>query len=426
MSTAVRLEAEEREVRPRQWSDLKRKSADAMSAHIPALDGLRGVAILMVLFLHLAPFGHGLPAPTAFVDKAFLHVAKTGWMGVDLFFVLSGFLITGILYDTKGSAHYFRQFYARRVLRIFPLYYGALVIFLIILPALFPEHRVLQNLRADAGWYWSYLYNWKLAATGFLPSSALGHFWSLAVEEQFYLFWPLVVFWLSTRRLLIACVVAMVTALVCRMALWMTGYVPLVNVWTPSAMDALAIGAFIAVVVRQPGGLSILRRWARPIAVVTGLPLAALFLGEAASLIPHRLLQTAGQTLIAVFFGAILVLALTSSGNSAFGKAAANPILRFFGKYSYAMYVFHHPLLWFNPNSLLKVNFRGIPTVFGSQMPAYLLWLAMTIGLTIALALVSWHVWEKQFLKLKRFFPYETGDATDTPAVVQSRQLVSA
>jgi peptidoglycan/LPS O-acetylase OafA/YrhL len=90
------------------------------------------------------------------------------------------------------------------------------------------------------------------------------------------------------------------------------------------------------------------------------------------------------------------------------------------------MYVFHHPLLWFNPNSWLKLNFRGIPTVFGSQLPAYLLWLAVTIGLTVAVALVSWHVWEKQFLKLKRFFPYESADATNTPVLVPPRQLVSA
>ncbi len=426
MSTAISRDAEREELRPLTSLEVARPLSDSVDAHIPALDGVRGLAILLVLFLHLAPFGHGLPAPTAFVDKVFLHAARTGWIGVNLFFVLSGFLITGILYDTKGSAHYFRQFYARRVLRIFPLYYGALAMFLIILPALFPEHWVLRDLKADAGWYWSYLYNWKVATTGYLASSALGHFWSLAVEEQFYLFWPLVVFWLNTRHLLVACVVAMVTALVCRMALWMTGYVPLVNVWTPSAMDALAIGAFIAVVVRQPGGRSMLKRWARPLAVLTGLPLSALFVGEAVSLIPHRLLQTAGQTLIAVFFGAILVLALTSSRSSAIGTAAANPVLRFFGKYSYAMYVFHHPLLWFNPNSWLKLNFRGIPTVFGSQLPAYLLWLAVTIGLTVAVALVSWHVWEKQFLKLKRFFPYDTGDSTNTPALVPPRQLVSA
>src|SRR5438093_7638931 len=120
MSTAVSCVAEPQELRPAGLSALAHQRSEAVDARIPALDGLRGLAILMVLFLHLAPFGHGLPAPTAFVDKVFLHAARTGWIGVNLFFVLSGFLITGILYDTKRSSHYFRQFYARRVLRIFP------------------------------------------------------------------------------------------------------------------------------------------------------------------------------------------------------------------------------------------------------------------------------------------------------------------
>src|SRR5438034_11006318 len=172
MSIALSLEPERSEARPTS-SDVAHPHSDPADARIPALDGVRGVAILLVLFLHLAPFGHGLPAPTAFVDKVFLHAARTGWIGVNLFFVLSGFLITGILYDTKGSSHYFRQFYVRRVLRIFPLYYGILAVFLIILPALFPEHWVLRELKADAAWYWTYMYNWKVAATGYLPSSAL-------------------------------------------------------------------------------------------------------------------------------------------------------------------------------------------------------------------------------------------------------------
>jgi peptidoglycan/LPS O-acetylase OafA/YrhL len=345
-------------------------------------------------------------------------------MGVDLFFVLSGFLITGILYDTKGSANYFRQFYARRVLRIFPLYYGTLAIFLIILPALFPHHWVLQDLKADAAWYWSYLYNMKVATTGYRPSSALGHLWSLAVEEQFYLVWPLAVLWLRTRHLLTVCVVAMLTALVCRITLAVTGYTVLVNVWTLSSMDALAIGAFIAVVVRQPGDLSMMKRWAGTIAAATGLPVAALFAGEAVSLIPHMVLMTVGHTLLAVFFGAILLVVLSSAPTSKIGKAAANPLLRFFGKYSYALYLFHPLLLWFSPIAWLNLDFRSVPTVFGSQLPAYVLWLAFAVGLTMAAALVSWHLWEKQFLKLKRLFPYESGDVRTTTRVLASPRVL--
>src|SRR5258706_538487 len=187
--------------------------------HIPALDGLRGVAILLVLVLHFAPYAPGLQAPTVLLDRLYLRVSGIGWTGVDLFFVLSGYLITGILYDTRGSKHYFRQFYARRFLRIFPLYYVALALFLIILPWPHSFDSVIRELRGDAVWYWTYLYNMRVAATGFLPSSALGHFWSLAVEEQFYLIWPIVVLWLGRKHLIVTCAVAVVAALACRLSM---------------------------------------------------------------------------------------------------------------------------------------------------------------------------------------------------------------
>jgi peptidoglycan/LPS O-acetylase OafA/YrhL len=364
---------------------------------IPTLDGLRGIAILLVLLLHFGQFGHGLPAPTVLVDRIFIRLVRTGWMGVDLFFVLSGFLITGILTDTKGDRGYFRQFYARRVLRIFPLYYAALALFLIVLPLLVPNHWVLTALRADAVWYWTYLYNMKVAVTGFLPSSALGHFWSLCVEEQFYLVWPVVVLYLSRKNLLIACGVAVVSALIVRLVLSMSGYVVLPDVWMPSRMDALAVGAFIAVMVRQPGGVAILRRWAVPIIVATGLPLGVLLRYNIA-------LPTVAHTLVALLFGAVLVLCLTASPLSTLRKTTESSTLGFFGRYSYALYVFHPPLIWFKP----AFSLAFVPTVFGSQLPGYLLWLVISIGACVVVALISWHLIEAPFLKLKRLFPYQS------------------
>jgi peptidoglycan/LPS O-acetylase OafA/YrhL len=412
MSTSLRSEISQHEWRPPDSQASKRNRPELIESRIPALDGLRGIAILMVLLLHLAPYGHDLPAPTAVVDRAFLFGARTGWMGVDLFFVLSGFLITGILYDTRGSKHYFRQFYARRMLRIFPLYYAALALFLIILPALRPEHWVLRDLKADAFWYWTYLYNMKVASTGFLPSSALGHFWSLAVEEQFYLIWPIAVLCLSRRQLLITCSVAAVAALACRVALSFTGYAALPDVWMAARMDSLAIGAFIALAARSPDGHAALSRWAGPVAKVVAVPLVALLVYKVA-------IATVAHSLVALFFGAMLVYALNASPNSVGGKVIGSPILRFFGRYSYALYVFHHPLLWFKP----AFSMRFVPTVFGSQMPAYLLWLVISIGVTVACALISWHLVEKQFLKMKKFFPYDSGDVAAAIGSLASENL---
>ena len=364
-------------------------------AHIPALDGLRGVAILLVLLLHFM-IGQGVPAPSVLVDWWFMGIVRAGWMGVDLFFVLSGFLITGILLDTKGSRHYFRQFYTRRVLRIFPLYYGSLVLFLILLPTLFPGDRVLRDLQADSVWFWTYLYNVKVAAAGFTPSSALGHFWSLAVEEQFYLIWPIVVLCLSRRHLVGACWAGVVGALLCRIGLRLAGHEVAATVLTPAKMDALAVGGLVALLARGPYGLETIARWAAPVAGALAVPLFGMLAYKAAP-------TTVGYTLVAFFWGAILIHVLTASPGGVTKRVFASSTLRFFGRYSYALYVFHHPLLWFGPT--FSVHF--VPTVFGSHLPAYGLWLAVATGASVGLALLSWHVVEKQFLKLKTLFPYQ-------------------
>src|SRR5437868_4964541 len=146
---------------------------ERVRGQMPALDGLRGIAIVLVL-MHQFDL---ITSPHA-IDVAF----DAGWIGVQLFFVLSGFLITGGLLDTRDQHGYFRGFFVRRVLRIFPLYYAALVATLI--------------AGNTSIWLWTYLSNFR-------PHPALPHFWSLAVEEQFYLVWPFVV-WLAGRRGVIA------------------------------------------------------------------------------------------------------------------------------------------------------------------------------------------------------------------------------
>src|SRR5262245_16358318 len=151
----------------------------ASRSHYPGLDGLRGIAILLVILYH---------------NFGFIPFLNYGWLGVDLFFVLSGFLITEILLKTRTTTNYFKNFYTRRVLRIFPLYYLCLILVIVIFPLIKNFPYDLSFYRENQVWFWFYLQNWMLIFKQWNDSAILlNHFWSLAVEEQFYIVWPLLV-----------------------------------------------------------------------------------------------------------------------------------------------------------------------------------------------------------------------------------------
>ena len=218
--------------------------------HVPALDGVRGMAIVLVLVSHLMLFNDH--TGSRFGDSL-SALRGLGWVGVDLFFVLSGFLITGILFDTLQDPHYFRSFYMRRFLRIFPLYYGFLF-FLLVLGHWGPGMHFEWNGRQYV--LLTYLQNTGIwfPVTDFHPGvwADLDHFWSLAVEEQFYVFWPLLVFLVRGRRRIIALALALSgIALLLRIALYVHGSSPLlIFMLTPCRMDTLLVGGLAALVVR--------------------------------------------------------------------------------------------------------------------------------------------------------------------------------
>jgi peptidoglycan/LPS O-acetylase OafA/YrhL len=311
--------------------------------HVPALDGLRGIAILVVMVHHFTIFGMG--APTTVLDKRVYKLFAAGWCGVDLFFVLSGFLITGILLDAKGGAHFFRNFYMRRFLRIFPLYYGFLFAFFVLLPLTFPLGDSFRSLLEQQGWYWSYLVNLPIAMEGWPRQYAIGHFWSLAVEEQFYLVWPLMVFFCGRRQLMVICVACFLGSVGVRLGFALAGYPLAGYVLTPARMDTLAVGAFLALIVRRSDGLMILTRWNWPVGCAAAAGLGAIFVWQHGLRELDIIVQTIGYSMLAVMFGALLVAALARPSESRIGRFFERPVLRFFGRYSYGLYVFHHPVV---------------------------------------------------------------------------------
>jgi peptidoglycan/LPS O-acetylase OafA/YrhL len=369
---------------------------------VPALDGLRGLAILLVMAHHFVIYS-GLEK-TGAVDRLFRAVVYPGWSGVDLFFVLSGFLITGILLDAKGRRGYFRNFYMRRFLRIFPLYYGFLLVFFVVLPALFPRGEECILPFREQLWYWSHLTNVEFAREGWPACLAVGHLWSLAVEEQFYLVWPAVVLLTTPRALKMTCIALVVVSLVTRILLALDGQTLAAYVLMPARFDALAIGGLLALVARGSAGLRPLSRWAWPVVGATGALLIVLAgftrgLGEG-----DPLVVTAGFTLLAFLFGATLVLALTSGRYSRVTKTLTSRHLMAFGRYSYALYVVHQPVALFLRDHVVSV--QSLPRFFGLQLPAQFIFMLLAGSISFALAWLSWHLYEQHFLKLKRFFPY--------------------
>jgi peptidoglycan/LPS O-acetylase OafA/YrhL len=224
------------------------------SGHMPRLDGLRGIAIILVMFFHLVFF-----RPACGVDHLFHRFTQYGWTGVDLFFILSGFLITGILLDAKGAPNYFRNFYVRRCLRILPLYYAFVIGLIFLYPLAGPHFRAERDvLVANQPWLWTHTINWLVAKTGSFTSRTTlgtGGFWSLAIEEQYYLVWPVMVLLLSRRALFRTCIGLAVFSIAIRFVMAHTG-------WSWAATFARFDPRALAIVARDPAALTPLRRYA--------------------------------------------------------------------------------------------------------------------------------------------------------------------
>jgi len=359
--------------------------------HIPALDGLRGLAVVMVFVFH---YGGGMQSSVRAM-RVFGAVNKGGWSGVTLFFILSGFLITGILWDSFEEPRWWRNFYVRRTLRIFPLYFGTLVLVLLAAAAVGTFRQAMSTIWVPALFLQNMPY--LIDRIDHLASPlALFHFWSLAVEEQFYLIWPFLLVWQksqrSARRL---CVAVFVVCFMFRVLMvtfdpnWRQ-YIEFIL----SRGGELAAGGWLAICYRGP-------EWGRverfaPYAAVAGLiGFVASGIGGGSFELNNPFSVAVGIPCATVFFAALLVLSLRPGMVQRF---ASWGWLRWTGGISYGIYVFH---------MLFVAQFASIArAVFGEQNHTRLVageFLVAAVGSVLA-AWLSFHFFETPFLRMKRRF----------------------
>ena len=363
--------------------------------HLPALDGVRAIAILMVVVYHSL---NGMAGVT-WSQKLLLRVTNQGWLGVDLFFVLSGFLITGILIDARTSKHALRSFYTRRVLRIAPVY----VVFLLFSLWLASIVGTMsgaegEQLRRTQLWFWTYTVNLLIALRSWsATSSPTAHLWSLSVEEQFYLLWPAAVLLMSSVALRRTAIVCIIAAEICCLVLILSYAGGQVNVvMLPCRMDSLAAGALLASAYRDP------LLWSRVMAARKWLLLAAI--AALLAIVVYRngfdnqrpLEQLIGFPAIAALGSVIIATAASGSA-----WLSSHP-LRLVAKVSFGMYVWHIVAIRLM-NKVVRLPHEATP---------HSLWIfygVMSVGTvigTVILGLISWYVIEQPFLRLKRFVPY--------------------
>ena len=371
-------------------------------SRFPALDGIRALAIIMVFALHYGGGTHGGP-----ILNSVNQLRLRGWIGVDLFFTLSGFLITGILYDTRTDSQYFKRFFARRSVRIFPIFYLVFTVFLVLTPFFQYQWRGGHVL------FLIYMGNFSLAADPSLEfirsakysaaTAHLVHFWSLCVEEQFYLIWPMVV-WLAGDRIRIIRIASALSLLSLVLRVIMVEVVHPSNLegWMvhqlPFRMDSLLLGALLALLLRGPNADRWQRR-CRTIFLTTSLAFIALSVALPSLTAPW--LMTAGFSLLALASAGLIGVTLRPD-SPAFRLFNLRP-LRILGKYSYGFYVYH--VLWAGAWAAL-VSF--LTTRLHSSVVANAISDVHNFVSAFLVAKLSYDLFEVRFLRFKKYFEYDS------------------
>jgi peptidoglycan/LPS O-acetylase OafA/YrhL len=370
---------------------LKLDFAYIHQTYIKPLDGLRGGAILLVIFFH---------------NFDYLYVSGLGWVGVDLFFVLSGFLITRILLRAKEHPRYFLNFYVKRTLRIFPLYY------LFVLGCFFMVQWVdierLNPVKDYLGYFVTYTPNFLFyRLDGFIPRFAMGHLWSLAVEEHFYLLWPFVVYISKNQRLIYISLLAILGSCLLGVGMlnhhsWMVMYT-----FTFSRLSTILLGSLLAIVLLKHRVF--LQNLMAPLIFITGTCIAGFyaklyfinqvpldfFLFHPSTTIAHS--HGIMLLVFGLFFTALVGFTLSKNRLSAL--FSFKPLV-WLGKYSYGIYVFHFPVYFLCRDYV--GHFLGSPLSAG--LTGRLLVSVICVLITLTISVLSYHLFEMRFLRLKKKF----------------------
>lgn len=351
--------------------------------HIPALDGLRGIACIMVVFYHNFPFLY-----------RYLFFA---WLSMDIFFVLSGYLITDILCKTFVRKNYLRNFYARRLLRVFPLYYLAIFLFLVLIPSLVRMPFRIDYFTSNQIYFWLFLQNWLLIFNK-TDQSFLNHLWSMAVEEQFYLLWPLVFAFIRKPKILITLLIILLLSFVTlRFWLWNSqlSSLPYFSFYSFTRIDGICIGCLIGLL--QNTNTKFVEKYTAFIVLFfAAVNFIFYFVNkQVGHSIPYLLV---GYSTFSMLFG-LLLYDLINHENSWFTKFFNLRLLRFVGTISYGTYIFHWPVFLLLSHYLAKLpnlnSWVYNVQVFSSVVATII---AFIIGY------LSYRYFEMKFLKLKRYF----------------------
>jgi len=317
---------------------------------LPQLDGVRGVAILLVLVWHYVRSGATPDPHTA--QWLVLSLLNLAWSGVDLFFVLSGFLIAGILIDNRDAANYFRVFYWRRVCRILPLYCAMLGIFVLITAVHAFPAAPFRWLFRDPLPLWSYAtftQNILMGMQGNYGAGWLGVTWSLAIEEQFYLVIPLLIFLFP--RAVVLSLLAVIIALAVLLRLEWPGFQSAVS--TLWRADSLASGCVLAYLVRHPGFVALVERKK----MLVGVIFAELFAGVLVMTFRRPAFEPFDHSWLAVFYASLILVAVVYADGT-LSRVLRWRVLVWFGAVSYGIYMIHIPVY-----GMLHAAFDGSATL---------------------------------------------------------------